>query len=556
MKKKILWILCPLLASVCLGACEGPEVSETEVSSESADHIVPGHTQETGTEEGGTMKPAPETFPAEREGKEDMPVVLSLVSDSQYDHVWEDGRRLCYVSYSRVRLDDQEEDSGTGAKAFPQLARALEEINVQVADDARESLERLEVQARGLAADGFSGELSWENQSWVVRADSQVTSVLGEGSTYLGGAHGMYWYGAITFDSQSGRKLELEEVVTDPNRLAELAAERLGEKYPDVEFFESVTDVVTEEAEKGDLTWTAGYEGITLYFDPYELAPYSYGALTVTILYEEQPGLFSEKIRQVPDSWAVPLAPGLEFDLGQDKSLDTVRVSGVSGLGSGYEKLRVLVNGQESLTDMWFYSYTPYVVRAAGLDTELLVAETTSDNDYEVIWVYELDPAREGFYTPWQFSGTGFFSYYREKDDGDIEYGTHVFTNPEHFHLRAHMDLLSTYYGHRWYGIGETASRAEGYLVPEQSWYDVDRGDNPLTLLVPLDMELEDTRELREFPAGTKLWIVRVEGNYVGFVTEDGTRCQVYVEPGWPERVRGKEDMEAGDIFDGMMFAG
>ena len=84
----------------------------------------------------------------------------------------------------------------------------------------------------------------------------------------------------------------------------------------------------------------------------------------------------------------------------------------------------------------------------------------------------------------------------------------------------------------------------------------MDRGDNPLTLLVPLDMELEDTRELREFPAGTKLWIVRVEGNYVGFVTEDGTRCQVYVEPGWPERVRGKEDMEAGDIFDGMMFAG
>lgn len=560
MKRNIRWLLWPVLVSLCLGACAGPADKAAEPSGTSTESA-----SETGeeTEAETASDQTPET--REGEGREpegdslvkgEPPVILSLMRNSQYDPVWDEGKALCHTRYSRIWLDSrQEADPGTGAQAFPQLARALEELNDQAAEEAAKSIKDLETRARNQAADGYSGELSWEREVWAVRADSQVTSLLWENSIYLGGAHGLCWYGASVFDSRTGRQLTLEEVVTNTDRLGELAAERMEEKYGEEIFWESVKDVVTEETGNGSLTWTAGYEGITLYFDPYELAPYSYGALTATILYEEEPDLFSEKIRQAPDSWAVQVIPGLEFDLGQDRVLDTVEASGMSDLGSGYEKLKVSVNGQESLTDMWFYSYTPYVVHSSDLDTDLLVVETTSDNDYEILWVYELDPAREGFQAPWQFSATGFFTYYQENENGGQEYGTHIFTDPKHFHLHTHIDLLSTYYGDRWYKITGD-SREDGYLSPEQPWYDVDRGDYPLTLLVPLEMELEDTGELREFPEGTRLWIVRVEGNYVGFVTEDGTRCRVWVEPGWPGTVRGREDLDAEDIFAGMMFAG
>ncbi len=556
MKSKIRWALWPVLVSLCLGACAGPadkaaEPAEigTEAPSETAPETLWDQAGETTEEAAGETA---EELPAE----EEVPVLLSLMKNSQYDQVWDEGELLCHTRYSRIWLDSREEaDPETGARAFPQLAKALEELNDQAAAEAADSIEELETKARDMAADGYSRELSWEGEVWVVRADSQVTSLLRQSSSYLGGAHGIYGYGASVFDSRTGRRLSLEEAVTDTDRLGELAQKRLQEKYGEEQFWESAKDVVKEEAEDGSLTWTAGYEGLTIYFDPYELAPYSYGALTATILYEEEPDLFSEKIRNVPDSWAVQVIPGLEFDLGQDKVLDTVEVGGISYMDSGYEKLRVSVKGQESLTDMWFYDYTSYVVHGSDLDTELLLVETTSDNDYEMIWVYELDPEREGFQTPWQFPATGFFSYYQEEENGGGEYGTQVFTDPKHFCLQTHIDLLSTYYGNRWYKIMADC-RTDGYVTPEQSWYDVDRGDYPLTLLVPLEMELEGTGELREFPAGTRLWIVRVEDSYVGFVTEDGTRCRVWVEPGWPGTVRGREDLNAEDIFDGMMFAG
>ena len=532
-------------ALICMGACS-PE-KESEKPAESVTETVGETKRQPETEISASEETEQEAVPEETE-------LLSLMTDSRYDHIWEGDRRLSYVNYRKIWLDDREDgDSDTGAGKFPELAQALNEMNDQAEKNARQFLEELGDQARDLAKDGYFHELSYQSDGWVIRADSRVLSLLTMDYVYMGGAHGDYEYAGITFDSQSGRRLELEEVVTDTGRLAELAAERLTEKYPDVGFFEPPADVLRKQAEDGSLTWTAGYQGLTLCFSPYELAPYAYGMQSVTILYEEAPELFVPEICQVPGSWAVPLAPGMEFDLGQDGVLDRVEAGGVHGDGSAYEQFRVLVNGEESRKELWFYRDLSYLVHSDDLDTELLISETTSDNDFQITLVYELDPAKEGFWTPWEYSRLGFFTFYEEKGDNDYQYGTKILTDPDHFPMQLHMDLLSTYSGSRWYGLSEGAEDG-GYLKPEQSWYDVDRGERYLTLLIPLEMEVGDQGDTRMFPAGTRLWIVRVQGNEVGFITEDGTDCRVSVDLSeWPGRVGG---VDASEIFDGMMFAG
>lgn len=549
---------------ICLGACgpqkEGEQGTNTaaEEAAESEDRTGEKTSKQTGGKEGDREeKESPDReAPAQGEDEEE-PYLLSLMTSSHYDHVWEENRRLSYTNYRKIWLDDRKGgDPKGGAQSLSQLAQALKELNDQTEESALDSLRELGDQVREMAGEGFSQELSYQSNMWAVRADSQVLSLLVWDYIYMGGAHGDYGYSGITFDSESGRRLEFEEVVTDSEGFAELAAERLTEKYPDVDFFEPSLSVLKKEVEDGTLVWTLGYEGISLYFSPYVLAPYAYGMQSVTILYEEAPDLFAKEICRVPDSWAVCLAPGMDFDLGHDGILDTVEAGGVYGnygSESAYEQFRVSVNGQESTKELWFYDESSYLVHSDDLDTELLITETTSDNGFQVTLVYELDPEKEGFWTPWEFSRHGFFSFYEEKEDGDFRSGTEILTNPERFRMQAHFDLLSTYSGIRWYKISEEAKR-DGYLMAETPWYDVDRGDQYLTLLIPLEMKVGDGEETKVFPEGTKLWIIQVEGNDVIFRTEDWIKCRVRVEPTeWPGWVDG---MEASDIFDGMMFAG
>lgn len=553
MKKIKITALCLMAGCLFLGACTpASEKRESKQSTEAEQR----EQEEDKEQETGSSQ----TEEAPEESEEPVrPYTLSLITGSEYNPVWEEEQMLCYTDYQKIWLDTREDTSAvTGAEAFPELAEALKEMNAQAEESAGASIRELKENAREMKDMEYFPGLFWEEKLWVTRADSQMTSILKMGSSYAGGAHGYYVYTGVTFDSETGRQMKLEDVSGDSRRLAELAADRLAEKYPEVQFFEPPKDVLLKELEDNTLTWTLGYDGITFYFSPYELAPYADGSQTITILYKEEPDLFAREICQVPTAWAVRLSPGAEYDLNQDGTLDSIEAWASSeGMEDVYDSFMISVNGQECVQkDMWFYNYIPYLVYSDRLDTELLVTETVSDNDYVVFTVYNLDTESPEFGTPWQFLATGFSAYSEEKEDGTYEYGDEVFSNPDHFCLITRMELLSTYYGERWYGLCEEA-KGEGYLKPEQPWYEVDRSDYPLTLLVPLEMEVGDTKETEEFPAGTKLWIVRTDGEYVEFVTEDDRRCRVYMEETeWPGRIRGAGDKDAMDIFDGMMFAG
>lgn len=563
MRKSKTIALCLLAASLCLGAC-APAAKDrnpaktaegTEAEKETGEKEDRGQEEETG--EDGEVTDASQGGEISQEAEDRH--LLSLITSLDGNYRWGEEKPLCHTRYARLWLDTREAvSSRTGALAFPELAAALEERNNRTRERMEESIKELEAQAREMEGNEAFPELSREEEVWVVRGDSEVLSLLMRESSYEGGAHGQYIYTGITLDSRSGKETALEELVTDPQALVELAADRLVEKYPDVQFFEPPKEVMLKELKEGSLSWVVGYDGLTFYFSPYDLAPYANGALTVTILYEEKPELFASRICQVPQAWAVRLAPGMEYDLGHDRTLDTVEVwTDFEEEGVAYTGLSVSVNGQErNQKDLWFYQFTPYVVRSDDLNTELLVVETVSDNDYKTTMVCSLNPDEEDFGVFGQLDSTGFSGCWEEKEDGTFESGTEIFANPKHFSLMTRMNLLSTYNGIRWYGLCEEA-KEEGYLKPEQPWYEVERREDPLTLLVPLDMEVGEGGKVETFPEGTRLWIVRTDGEYVEFVTEDDRTCRVYMESAeWPGRIRGVEDKDVTEIFDGMMFAG
>ncbi|MDE6872577.1 MAG: DUF3298 and DUF4163 domain-containing protein [Bacteroidales bacterium] len=105
---------------------------------------------------------------------------------------------------------------------------------------------------------------------------------------YTGGAHGMATTMAYTFDSRSGKAISEEELFVkgyNPVLTSLLTAHvRDGLENPD-----ELVLFVDRIEPNGN--FSAGNDGITYIYNPYEIAPYSSGTITVTVPWKELKGL-------------------------------------------------------------------------------------------------------------------------------------------------------------------------------------------------------------------------------------------------------------------------
>lgn len=131
----------------------------------------------------------------------------------------------------------------------------------------------------------------------VVRSDEKVFSVAAGSQSDLGGIHPSEVQTAVNFETSTGKKLLLDDVITDVPLFKSIVLQKL-EKYPEKvwegtdEFYEWWRETV-EEAFAGDsLKWCYYPEQIVIWFDAYEIAPYSVGPIRVAINYRENPEVF------------------------------------------------------------------------------------------------------------------------------------------------------------------------------------------------------------------------------------------------------------------------
>lgn len=561
MKKKILavTILSMLLSfSGCGAVEEKPDNVATEenagVSAEDDGMEEPKETQEATAEPSGEVEETPEaTKEPQEEDSKDLqdteqpqatpePSVAIKYLDVTFDYFYDsyfDEVSMMYGRYNTIQLHTVE---------YPELTAAVNAYNEEHARASQGYLDDLEKWAteeyKEYGPEMFMGPYYSQEDMFLRRADSQVLSVLEQGHSYSGGAHGSSYFSSLNFDVQTGKEIELASVIKDVDSLPKALATEVKEKYPDLSFWtDDVEGLFREYITPSDpayapaFTWTLDYEGVTFYFSDYELGSYVDGTQQVTVSYSEYPGILEEKyfaniasdyVLPLPDSWRCS-----DVDLNGDGVTDYISVKRDYSGGIDFsESYDVTVNGNTYTQETYCYDLDVYLVKSAG--SNYLYVQRTIENDYQSACVFAITENSVEYV-------------------GEFAGGFGSFTNSLDFEVMKRVDMLSTYFVKADCYVGENG-------MPEEigGVYTIN-GEFVITSVVDISADLTDESgnllgTSYIFPAGTSFQLMATDGaTYVDVLAGDGQRCRFYTTPEWPQTVNG---MDADSCFETLWYAG
>ena len=107
---------------------------------------------------------------------------------------------------------------------------------------------------------------------------------------YMGGAHGMYGENYTVFDTKTGAVVTEEDLFGDgwEETLGGLLAERALEEYADLAEEEGVEiDDIFFGSPYPNGNFSVGRDGFTWHYNPYDIAPYAFGVIEVTLGWKE-----------------------------------------------------------------------------------------------------------------------------------------------------------------------------------------------------------------------------------------------------------------------------
>ncbi|MDR1054808.1 MAG: DUF3298 and DUF4163 domain-containing protein [Prevotellaceae bacterium] len=109
---------------------------------------------------------------------------------------------------------------------------------------------------------------------------------------YEGGAHGNYGKICYNYEKATGKKINYKSLVKDEAKLLNIAQKAFKEQNGIAED-EEITEMFQFENNTFRLNDNFGFttEGITFYYNPYEIAPYAAGLIELTLTYDQLKGL-------------------------------------------------------------------------------------------------------------------------------------------------------------------------------------------------------------------------------------------------------------------------
>ncbi len=451
---------------------------------------------------------------------------------------------ICSATYDSIRLSDED------AEQYPELAKALTALT-------QEDIVRMEESAiymKDLYGEGgsvISTHYSDEEMFFVQRADSQILSIRDEFYSYSGGVHPMYGAWGYNFDTQTGKKLELDDVVTDFDKMLELVEQKLYDIYDKEMFYPDVEDYFDNFTSQ-DLNWTMGYQGISFQFNPYMVAPYAFGMQEVTVWFEEAPELFVEHYTKVPENGFVVSIPlGREYEFDRDTSdgwADLISVSAETSNDYAFDKLTITLNGNVYAdTDICLTEMQPYLVCTGEPgDSNYYLYVYGGIEDGHKMYIYDLN---QGEVKRCDHEENVFFpgDWYSEVEEGYEVYYDPVFTDPTDFMMQSKMWTLGLFLGEMDYYVDPETGKMQGkkasYSIPESTW--------PITSKVPLVLESLAENDMIECPAGSVFYYQRTDDvSYVDVRSEYGTEYRIEIDTtGDNTKVNG---MDVEECFDGV----
>ncbi|MDO5701853.1 MAG: DUF4163 domain-containing protein [Lachnospiraceae bacterium] len=430
------------------------------------------------------------------------------------------------------------------AKQYPKLADKLDSMNKKSEKQLEKKYGELEKELESMMeqTDDPRIPLTYINKYYVQRSDAHILSILGVYTTYLGGAHGMYGYTGVNLDSATGKAIKLSHIVKDKDAFIEQLKTNLLSEYPDID--REVFDEYFSDIKLKKLTWTAGCDGITCYFEPYTLGAYAIGAPRAMVPFAGNESIFSEEITDAPESYGVQLPLAEQMYVAGH----SVTVYGEMSEYADYKSFTVVVDGEKAVSDnhMAFNATGTYLHSGEG---DYIYLDCFEDNDYHTILVFKVNEGAAPELVGESSMGADYV-YDLNKEE---RYGYVAFTDPYCMPMTVRVWLLSTVSGDENFRVG-----SDGMPVDSNGYYDI---YSNILLTLKKDVTFDTVGAdgtpsgTADYKAGTTFSMIRTDNaGWVDLAADDGSIARVNVEANeWPQKVNGED---ASELFDGMFFAG
>ena len=471
---------------------------------------------------------------------------IEVETGHHFDYYWNDVSDIMavYMKYPYMHL------SGEDREAYPKLEKSVSGLM----DERKETITQayskaVRIYKEEAAADSeYSDTYEVSEKVNVRRSDTCALSLLLDGYSDFGGAHGSPYVTGAVFDTQTGEKLALSDVVTDVKQLPALTQEQLEKSgqadylYEDLDlqdFFDKHLDTIQ---------WVLDYNGITIYFNPYDIAPFAAGIIPVTISFADHPEFFKEKYRAVPLGYGIelPLDKTFYYDLDGDGKQDSLFISACTGEYEGNEPQLIRINGLKYEENNGIFEIEPMLMHTQDGKNYLYIGQQYPDD----FWVYSVYDVSKGTV---EKVGTVSSERHNVIDDLKDYHTRRVPTDPQSFVLDTYMQMLGTGYGYADYHVG-----ADGLPVKDSDWYIIEN-QVEFTMLKDLTVSLvsEDGEEKgkTKLKTGDKVTYYRTDGeSWADLKLPDGSIGRV--KPVYQDGYRTIDGVDIEKIFDGIMFGG
>ena len=461
------------------------------------------------------------------------------------------------------------------AAAYPELNQALTLEYDTLKKNTQEDLNNLKESAEEMV-EYMQGDdnmqLIAEYAPYVLRADENVVSYEQFYDDYYGGTHGYHSYAGFTFDTKTGKKLDLYDVITGEESVKAGIIQELKNKYASEdglvenntpeEDADAFFEYVDSKDQSGAVAWSLSADRLNIYYNPYNIGSWALGIVSVSLPFEKYPDAVKEEYKMGTSDYAVKIGIYADYsaDIYNDGSFSDVSVYPDGTDDYANSALRIQIqdeNGQVTsrvFDDMYYFTMEAYYVKTGN--RHFLHVFTHSENDWTADNVYEITNGqiRDLGYVEGTPALIRYEYNYNEDSLFTNSEDVAAYNDPGALYLEKTMNAFSTYSGSRHYHVGSSG------LLESSDPYVAGPAEIVVTVKKALTVKKTDASgrengKTEVIPVGTKLYFYMTDNESYVIFRYDGDqygKVSMY-NSDWPQKING-EELES--VLDGVMFAG
>lgn len=461
------------------------------------------------------------------------------------------------------------------AAAYPELNQALtleyDTLKKSTQEDLNNLKESAEEMVEYMQGDD-NMQLIAEYAPYVLRADENVVSYEQFYDDYYGGAHGYHSYAGFTFDTKTGKKLDLYDVITGEESVKAGIIQELKNKYASEdglvenntpeEDADAFFEYVDSKDQSGAVAWSLGADRLNIYYNPYNIGSWALGIVSVSLPFEKYPDAVKEEYKMGTSDYSVKIGIYADYsaDIYNDGSFSNVSVypDGTDDYANGALRIQIQdENGQVTsrvFDDMYYFTMEAYYVKTGN--RHFLHVFTHSENDWTADNVYEITNGqiRDLGYVEGTPALIRYEYNYNEDSLFTNSEDVAAYNDPGALYLEKTMNAFSTYSGSRHYHVGSSG------LLESSDPYVAGPAEIVVTVKKALTVKKTDASgrengKTEVIPVGTKLYFYMTDNESYVIFRYDGDqygKVSMY-NSDWPQKING-EELES--VLDGLIFAG